>query len=90
MDLIQRIGSFGEGRSIRKLADVVGLVNTFEPELEDLSDGELRVRYGQNGLNRARSVFDRRHMIDRFTALVESVVSAGATAHRSAMTRAAL
>jgi preprotein translocase subunit SecA len=44
MDLISKIGSFGEGRSLRKLADLVALVNTFEPELEDLSEGELRAK----------------------------------------------
>jgi preprotein translocase subunit SecA len=44
MDLIQRIGSLGEGRTLKKLANVVGLVNTFEPELEDLSEGELRAK----------------------------------------------
>jgi preprotein translocase subunit SecA len=44
MDLISKIGSFGEGRSLKKLADLVGVVNTFEPELEDLSEGELRAK----------------------------------------------
>ncbi len=41
---MQKIGSLGEGRKIKRLEDVVGLVNTFEPELEDLSEGELRAK----------------------------------------------
>ena len=40
--VIQKIASFGEGRKIKQLENVVGLVNTFEPEVEDLSDDELR------------------------------------------------
>jgi preprotein translocase subunit SecA len=44
LDFIQKIGSFGEGRKLKRLEDVVALVNTFEPELEDLSDGELRAK----------------------------------------------
>src|SRR5437867_9315090 len=31
----------GEGRKLKRLEDVVRLVNTYEPELEDLSDAEL-------------------------------------------------
>ncbi len=40
--VIQKIATLGEGRKIKRLEDVVGLVNTFEPEVEDLSDEELR------------------------------------------------
>jgi preprotein translocase subunit SecA len=40
--VIQKIATFGEGRKLKRLEDVVGLVNTFEPEIEDLSDEELR------------------------------------------------
>jgi preprotein translocase subunit SecA len=40
--VIQKIATFGEGRKLKRLEDVVGLVNTFEPEVEDLSDEQLR------------------------------------------------
>jgi preprotein translocase subunit SecA len=40
--VIQKIATLGEGRKLKRLEDVVGLVNTFEPEVEDLSDEELR------------------------------------------------
>ncbi|MGH2589195.1 MAG: preprotein translocase subunit SecA, partial [Actinomycetota bacterium] len=40
--VIQKIATLGEGRKLKRLEDVVGLVNTFEPEVEDLSDAELR------------------------------------------------
>ncbi len=42
--VIQKIGSLGEGRKVKKLEGIVGLVNTFEPEIEELSDAELRAR----------------------------------------------
>jgi preprotein translocase subunit SecA len=40
--VIQRIASFGEGRRRKELERLAGIVNTFEPEVEDLSDEELR------------------------------------------------
>ena len=40
--VIQKIGSMGEGRKLKQLQGIVGLVNTFEPEVEDLTDDELR------------------------------------------------
>jgi preprotein translocase subunit SecA len=40
--VIQKIGSIGEGRKLKQLQGIVGIVNTFEPEVEDLSDEELR------------------------------------------------
>ena len=40
--VIQKIATLGEGRKLKRLEDVVGLVNTFEPEVEDLSGEELR------------------------------------------------
>ncbi|MGH2672483.1 MAG: preprotein translocase subunit SecA, partial [Actinomycetota bacterium] len=40
--VIQKIATLGEGRKLKRLEDVVGLVNTFEPEAEDLSSEELR------------------------------------------------
>jgi preprotein translocase subunit SecA len=40
--VIQKIATLGEGRKLKRLEDVVGLVNTFEPEVEDLSNEELR------------------------------------------------
>jgi preprotein translocase subunit SecA len=40
--VIQKIATLGEGRKIKRLEDVVALVNTFEPEVEDLSNEDLR------------------------------------------------
>ena len=39
--VIEKLGQFGEGRKKKQLAQVAGLVNTFEPEVEDLTDAEL-------------------------------------------------
>ncbi|HYZ14680.1 MAG TPA: preprotein translocase subunit SecA [Actinomycetota bacterium] len=40
--VIQKIGTLGEGRKLKRLEDVVALVNTFEPEVEELSEEQLR------------------------------------------------
>jgi preprotein translocase subunit SecA len=40
--VIQKIATLGEGRKLKRLEDVVAVVNTFEPEVEDLSDEQLR------------------------------------------------
>ncbi len=40
--VIEKIGQLGEGRRRKRLEQLVGIVNTFEPEVEELSDGELR------------------------------------------------
>jgi preprotein translocase subunit SecA len=45
--VIQKIASIGEGRKLKHLENVVGLVNTFEPEVEDLADEELRTKTGE-------------------------------------------
>ena len=42
--VIEKIGQIGEGRKLKRLEQVVGLVNTYEPEVEDLSDAELRAK----------------------------------------------
>ena len=42
--VISKITSLGEGRQLKRLEGIVEVVNTFEPELEDLSDGELRAK----------------------------------------------
>jgi preprotein translocase subunit SecA len=42
LGVIEKLGSIGEGRRVRKLQDYVQLVNTYESEIEDLSDAELR------------------------------------------------
>src|SRR5207249_2763942 len=36
--------SGGDGRKIKRLQELVGVVNTFEPEFEELSDAELRAK----------------------------------------------
>jgi preprotein translocase subunit SecA len=40
--VIQKIATLGEGRKLKRLEDVVALVNTFEPEVEELTDQQLR------------------------------------------------
>ncbi len=40
--VIQKIATIGEGRKLKQLENLVGVVNTFEPEVEDLSDEDLR------------------------------------------------
>jgi preprotein translocase subunit SecA len=42
--VIEKIGQIGEGRKVKKLEQIAGLVNTYEPEVEDLSDAELRAK----------------------------------------------
>ncbi|HEX7464861.1 MAG TPA: preprotein translocase subunit SecA, partial [Actinomycetota bacterium] len=40
--VIEKIGEIGEGRKRKRLEQLAGLVNAFEPEIEQLSDDELR------------------------------------------------
>ena len=42
--VIEKLGQIGEGRRIKRLEQIVALVNTYEPEVEDLTDVELRGR----------------------------------------------
>ncbi len=42
MPIIDKISNMGEGRKLKRLEELARLVNTFEPEIEDLSDDELR------------------------------------------------
>ena len=42
--VIEKIGQIGEGRKVKKLEQIAGLVNTYEPEIEDLSDAELKAK----------------------------------------------
>jgi preprotein translocase subunit SecA len=39
---IEKILSIGEGRKFKRLQDYAGLVNTFEPEIEELTDAGLK------------------------------------------------
>ena len=39
--VIEKLGQIGEGRKKKQLAHTAELVNTYEPEVEDLSDAEL-------------------------------------------------
>jgi preprotein translocase subunit SecA len=41
LGVIDKLGSIGEGRKLKRLEDYVGLVNSFEPEFEDLTDQDL-------------------------------------------------
>ncbi|HZD78490.1 MAG TPA: preprotein translocase subunit SecA [Actinomycetota bacterium] len=40
--VIEKLGSLGEGRRLKRLQQLVGIVNTYEPEIEDFSEQELR------------------------------------------------
>jgi preprotein translocase subunit SecA len=40
--VLDKLGDFGEGRKVKKLAEVAHVIGTFEPEIEDLTDAELR------------------------------------------------
>ncbi|HZP90680.1 MAG TPA: preprotein translocase subunit SecA, partial [Actinomycetota bacterium] len=40
--VIEKLGQLGEGRRRKRLEQLVGIVNSFEPEVEELSDEELR------------------------------------------------
>src|SRR6266498_2426277 len=42
--VIEKLGQFGEGRKKKQLAQTAELVNTYEPEVEDLSDAELAAK----------------------------------------------
>ena len=42
MPIIDKLSNIGEGRKLKNLQELASLVNTFEPEVEDLTDDELR------------------------------------------------
>jgi len=42
--VIEKIGQIGEGRKLKRLEQLVGIVNTFEPETEELTDDQLRAK----------------------------------------------
>src|SRR6266567_1978880 len=40
--VLEKLGTIGEGRKLRRLQDYVELTNSYEPEVQDLSDAELK------------------------------------------------
>jgi preprotein translocase subunit SecA len=40
--VIEKLGQIGEGRKVKRLEQLAALVNTFEPEIEELTDEQLR------------------------------------------------
>ncbi len=44
MPLLDKLGNLGEGRKLKNLESIAQLVNTFEPEIEELGDDELRAK----------------------------------------------
>jgi preprotein translocase subunit SecA len=44
---IEKIGSFAEGRKRKRLDEYVRLVNSFEPEIEELTDSQLKEKTGE-------------------------------------------
>ena len=47
MPVLDKLSNIGEGRKLKNLEALSQLVNTFEPEVEDLSDEELRAKTGE-------------------------------------------
>ena len=47
MPVLQKIATMGEGRKVKGLQDLARLVNTFEPDTEELADDELRAKTGE-------------------------------------------
>ncbi|MDQ3210327.1 MAG: preprotein translocase subunit SecA, partial [Actinomycetota bacterium] len=47
MPVLDKLSNIGEGRKLKNLESIAQLVNTFEPEVEDLSDEELQARTGE-------------------------------------------
>jgi preprotein translocase subunit SecA len=45
--VLDKLSNLGEGRKLKNLEALAQLVNTFEPEVEDLSDEELRAKTGE-------------------------------------------
>ena len=41
---LEKLGSFGEGRKRKRLDEYVRLVNSFEPEVEEVMTGDLPAR----------------------------------------------
>ena len=44
MPVLDKISNLGEGRKLKNLQDLARIVNTYEPEVEDLGDDELAAR----------------------------------------------
>ena len=44
MPIIDKISNLGEGRKLKQLQELARLVNTYEPEIEELTDDELRAK----------------------------------------------
>ena len=57
MPIIDKISNMGEGRKLKRLEELARLVTTYEPEIEELSDDELR---GKTAEFRSRSRTARR------------------------------
>ncbi|MGZ8629436.1 MAG: preprotein translocase subunit SecA [Actinomycetota bacterium] len=47
MPVLDKISNLGEGRKLKNLESIARLVNTFEPEVEELSDEELKAKTGE-------------------------------------------
>ncbi|HJV04229.1 MAG TPA: preprotein translocase subunit SecA [Actinomycetota bacterium] len=45
--VLQKITDIGAGRRLKRLQEVVGIVNTYEPEIEELTDDQLRAKTGE-------------------------------------------
>ena len=61
--MLKKLAAIGEGRKVKKLEQYVGLVNALEPEIEPLSDTELRERV-QELRRRVGDAGDEKEAID--------------------------
>ena len=86
MPIIDKLSNLGEGRKLKNLQELSRLVNTFEPEVEDLTDDELRGKTAEfrqrvdNGEDARRSASRRR---SRSPARAPAARSASATSTSS-------
>ena len=53
--VLDKLGNIGEGRKLKNLEAIAKIVNTFEPEVEDLSDDELRANTAELRIITARA-----------------------------------
>jgi len=73
MSVFTRVLRAGEGKKVRRLAELVPFINELEPEMEALSDEELRARTGKF-----------RERIDNGESLDDLLIEAFATVRRRA------
>ncbi|GIU97083.1 MAG: hypothetical protein KatS3mg013_0886 [Actinomycetota bacterium] len=77
--MLQKLATLGEGRKLKELAEIARLIGTFEPELEELGDEELRAKTGE-----FRERLDRGSRLDDLLIEAFALRPRGGPAARSA------